>query len=231
MDLVVPVDFTRELSLLKAREFVSLLSETLKMKGIVAGPDFALGHRREGDIPTLTRLGEEIGFWVETVDHVRTDQTGVSSNSLRSVIAEGDVQKAAEMLGRWYSLTGLVVGGERRGKLLGYPTANLSVEADIIIPADGIYAAWANVDGRRYKAACNIGVRPTFGEGRRTVEAFLLDFDGDLYGRLLTLEFAGRLRDEEAFPTVDALVEQMRQDIDRTRAVLSNSTVGISTDA
>ena len=231
MDLVVPVDFTRELSLLKAREFVSLLSETLKMKGIVAGPDFALGHRREGDIPTLTRLGEEIGFWVETVDHVRTDQTGVSSNSLRSVIAEGDVQKAAEMLGRWYSLTGLVVGGERRGKLLGYPTANLSVEADIIIPADGIYAAWANVDGRRYQAACNIGVRPTFGEGRRTVEAFLLDFDGDLYGRLLTLEFAGRLREEEAFPTVDALVEQMRQDIDRTRAVLSNSTVGISTDA
>ena len=231
VDLVVPVEFTKELSVLKAREFLSLLSEKLKMKGIVAGPDFALGHRREGDIPALTQLGREMGFWVETLEHVRTGGSAISSNSLRSVIVEGDVVKAAEMLGRLYSLAGSVVEGEHRGKGLGFPTANLSVESGIVIPGDGIYAAWANVGSARYQAACNIGVRPTFGGGRRTVEAFILDFDGDLYGRPLTLEFANRLRGEEAFPTVDALVDQMKRDVDRTRAVLSTSAATVSTDA
>lgn len=231
VDQVIPVEFTKELSVLKAREFVSLLAEKLKMKGIVAGPDFALGHRREGDIPALTQLGRELGFWVETLEHVRAGEAAISSNSLRSVIVEGDVQKAAEMLGRWYSLTGSVVEGEHRGKSLGFPTANLSFGPGIVIPGDGIYAAWANIDGARHQAACNIGVRPTFGGGQRTVEAFILDFDGDLYGRQLTLEFASRLRGEEAFPTVDALVEQMKQDVERTRVILSSSTAVVSTDA
>ena len=221
--LVVPIDFSKELSLLAAREFVSLLCEHLKMKGIVAGPDFALGHNREGDIAALKALGEDMDFWVETVEHVLMGQGAISSNSLRRTIAQGDVESASKMLGRWYTVAGVVVEGDRRGAPLGFPTANLAVPGDLVIPADGIYATWAIVDGTRHQAASCIGVRPTFGGGRRTVEAYLLDFQGDLYGRTLTLEFAARLRAESAFPSVDALVEQMRLDVEQTRDALSNA--------
>ncbi len=221
--LVVPIDFSKALSVLPAREFVSLLCEHLKMKGMVVGADFALGHNREGDIVTLKALGEEMEFWVETVEHVLMGQGAISSNSLRRAIIQGDVENAGKMLGRWYTVSGVVVEGDRRGAPLGFPTANLAVPDALAIPADGIYATWAIVDGTRYQAATCIGVRPTFGGGRRTVEAFLLDFQGDLYGQTLTLEFAGRLRAEAAFPSVDALVEQMRLDVEQTREVLSNA--------
>ena len=221
IDLVVSVDFTRELSLLKAREFVALLSEKLRMKGLVAGPDFALGHRREGDIPSLKSLEAEMGFWVEPVEPVLVGENVVKSSEIRSRIARGDVKTASGMLGRWYALSGQVIRGERRGQLLGFPTANLSFDPNLGIPADGIYATWAKINGQRHQAATCIGVRPTFGVSERTVEAFILDFQGDLYGKPLTLEFAGRLREERAFPSADALIKQMKLDVEQTRAVLS----------
>ena len=221
IDLVADVDFTEEVSLIEAPQFVKLLRESLKMRGLVVGPDFAVGHGREGDIPTLIRLGEEMGFWVETVEPVATGLELITSSGIRDRLVEGDVENASEMLGRWYSLTGLVVEGDRRGRTLGFPTANLRLDGQLVIPAAGIYATWARVEGRRYQAATCIGVRPTFGVHNRTVEAFILDYDGDLYGKSITLEFARRLREERAFPNVDTLVEQMKQDVEQSHAVLS----------
>jgi riboflavin kinase/FMN adenylyltransferase len=223
IDLVISVDFTRDLSLLGAREFVGLLCGHLKMKSLVVGPDFALGHGREGDISTLTHLGEEMGFRVQAIEPTMMMGDVIKSSKTRGLIAQGDVETASRMLGRWYALTGLVVEGDRRGRLLGFPTANLSLDPSIVIPADGIYATWAVVDGRRYQGATCIGLRPTFGVNGRTVETFILDFQGDIYGKPITLEFAGRLRDEQAFPNVEALVEQMKIDVAQTRAVLSTS--------
>ena len=221
IDLVVDVDFTQDVSLIEAHQFVELLCETLRMRGLVVGPDFAIGHKRQGDIPTLIRLGEEMGFWVETVDPVATDLQAITSSGIRCLLGEGDVEKASEMLGRWYSLTGLVVEGDRRGRTLGFPTANLHLDEELMKPADGIYATWTKVGGRRYQSATCVGVRPTFGVHNRTVEAFILDYDGDLYGKSITLDFVRRLREERAFPNVDTLVEQMRLDVEQSHAVLS----------
>ena len=231
IDLVIAIDFTVELSLLNASEFAHLLSERLKVKGLIVGPDFALGHNREGDIPALKQLGTELGFWVKPVEPVLMDRIVIRSSVIRSLMAQGDVENASRMLGRWYSLTGLVVEGDRRGRQLGFPTANLSVEPDLVIPSDGIYATWAVVEGRRYEAATSIGVRPTFGANDRTVEAFLLDYEGDLYGKTVTLEFASLLREEQAFTTVEALIEQMKVDVERTRAVLSKSPLVLASEA
>ena len=222
IDQIIGVNFTTALSLLKAREFVSLLLEHLKVKGLVLGPDFALGHRREGDIPTLKRLGEEMGFWVEPVEPVLMDESVINSSRIRGSITLGDIEYAGRMLGRAYALTGVVVEGARRGRLLGFPTANLSLDSGLIVPGDGIYATWATVEGTRYRSATSIGVRPTFGAGDRTVEAFIMDFQEDLYGKLLTLEFVCRLREELAFSSPEALIEQMKADVDQARSVLSS---------
>ena len=222
VEVVVPLDFTLELSRLRAREFVSMLGQHLRMKGLVVGPDFALGHRREGDLPTLRRLGEEMDFWVEPVEPILLDGRPVKSSQVRSMIGEGDVESLSRMLGRHYSLSGTVVEGDRRGRTLGFPTANLTPLSGVTVPANGIYATWALMDGHRYQAATSIGVRPTFGENVRTVEAFILDFQRDIYGAPLTLEFVQRLRDEVAFSSVEALVEQMNLDVEQARLCLSN---------
>ncbi len=221
IDLVIGLDFTLELSMLKAREFVSILSTDLKMKGLLVGPDFALGHRREGDISTLKGLGSEMGFWVETIEPVEGNEGVIKSSRVRNFVSEGEVEKASHMLGRPHSITGLVVEGERRGRLLGFPTANLSMDPDLVVPGNGIYATWAYVDGLRYQSATSIGVRPTFGAGPRTVEAFILDFDKDIYQQSLTLEFVSRLREELPFSSSDALVQQIKEDVDQAQATLS----------
>ena len=219
---VVAVDFTRELSELTASEFVDALIRELGMKGLVVGPDFALGHRRQGDVATLREMGRTAGFWVETVDNFLLDGAPVKSSVIRELLAQGQVEKAKRMLDRPFSLTGEVESGDRRGRDLGFPTANLATDGTMAVPGDGIYATWATVDGVRHQGATSIGVRPTFGgEGDRRVETYLLDFSGDLYGKRMTLEFEQRLRGELAFSSVDALVEQMKQDVEQSRAALS----------
>ncbi len=222
IDKVVAIEFTREVSSLRASEFAGLLSRHLRMRGLLVGPDFALGHGREGDITRLKSLGDEMGFWVEQADPVGLAGGVVRSSVTRDLITTGDVKAAGDMLGRLYSLKGTVVHGDRRGRTLGFPTANLDLDPELVLPADGIYATWALICGTRYQAATCIGVRPTFGVSGRTVEAFILDFDGDLYGKPVTLAFAGRLRDEEAFVTVDALIQQMNLDVEQTRDLLSS---------
>ena len=218
---VVPLDFTLELSQLKAREFVTHLVRDLRMKLLVAGPDFALGHRREGDVTFLKALGEEMGFEVSVVEPALLGDRPVSSRALRRLISEGDVTSAAEMLGRCPTLTGVVVEGDRRGRELGFPTANLATEQDVLVPGDGIYATWTIVKGQRFQSATSIGVRPTFEPGPRSVETFIMDFNADVYGESITLEFVSRLREEMAFSSVDALVEQMNRDVEQARHILS----------
>ena len=219
---VVAVDFTLELSELTASEFVDALIRELGMKGLVVGPDFALGHRRQGDVATLREMGRTAGFWVETVDNFLLDGAPVKSSVIRELLAQGQVEKAKRMLDRPFSLRGEVESGDRRGRDLGFPTANLATDGTMAVPGDGIYATWATVDGVRHQGATSIGVRPTFGgEGDRRVETYLLDFSGDLYGKRMTLEFEQRLRGELAFSSVDALVEQMKQDVEQSRAALS----------
>ena len=219
---VVPVEFTRELSQLSASEFVAALLREFGMKRLVVGPDFALGHRRQGDVPALRELGSTAGFRVETVTNLILDDAPVKSSAIRELLAQGQVEKVKRMLDRPFSLTGKVETGDRRGRDLGFPTANLAPEPIMAVPGDGIYATWATVDGVRRQGATSIGVRPTFGGGGdRRVETYLLDFSGDLYGKHITLEFAQRLRGELAFSSVDALVQQMKQDVEQSRAVLS----------
>lgn len=220
-DLVLPVSFDVELSRLTARGFAILLRSHIQMRALVVGPDFAMGHNREGDIEVLAALGAEMGFSLHVVEPLLDDDgRPVRSTYVRDALSEGDVAAASKLLGRNYALSGTVVAGHGRGGPLGFPTANLEVPAGMAVPADGIYATWAHVAGERHMAATSIGVRPTFGDGARAVEAFILDFDGDLYGREVGLEFVSRLRPETRFDTVDALQEQVRRDVAGTRAIL-----------
>ncbi len=224
IEIVVPVSFTLEVSRLTASEFVALLQRYLRMHGLVVGPDFVLGHNREGTPEVLHDLGRKLGFTVVVADAFTQGGVRVSSTTIRNAVAQGDVATASQLLGRHYALIGEVVyGAGRGGSVLGYPTANIAVDAAVAMPADGIYATWAYVDQQRYQAATSIGVRPTFGGAERTIEAFLLDFQGDLYHKRMRLELVERLRDEVSFESVEALRKQMDLDVEETRRILKLS--------
>ena len=220
VDFVVPVTFDMEVAGLKARRFVELLRGKLRMRGLVVGPDFAMGYKREGNVRMLSSLGDEMGFEVSVVDLLSEGGDAVHSTSIRKAIVEGSVGDAAKKLGRNFSISGTVVAGEKLGRTLGYPTANVEVGADMAVPGNGIYATMALVDGERHMAATSIGTRPTFDGKGRTIEAFLLEFDNNLYNRQLRLEFVHRLRDELKFDSVDDLLKQMELDVEQTRTLL-----------
>ncbi len=222
VDLVAPVTFDHDLSQLGAREFVRLLQERLGMRGLVIGPDFAMGHNREGDAEMLSNLGEESGFSVRVVQPL-LDPNGeaVRSTSIRRALADGDVEGVEGLLGRRFTIDGIVVEGEGRGGPLGFPTANLQILDELAVPANGIYATWARVGDERYMAATSIGVRPTFDDSGYAIEAYLLDFEGDLYGSTLSLEFVRRLREEQKFDSVDALKKGVNRDVERTKQALT----------
>ena len=181
-----------------------------------------MGHNRDGSLETLPGIARHIGFSFNVVD-LMTDPTGrVKSTTIRRQIADGDVSSAARLLGRNFAIRGVVVRGQERGREMGFPTANLQVAPDLVIPGNGIYAARAHLDSGTYMAATSIGVRPTFDDGPdRTIEAYLLDFSGDIYGQTVCLEFVRRLRGEEKFDTVAALLNQMNMDVKQTKDVLT----------
>ena len=228
VDLVIPITFDRELSRLSARDFVGRLRKHLRMACLLVGPDFTLGHKREGDLKMLHNLGREMSFSLRVASAFTDGDRTVKSTTIRQALAKGDVSRAAKMLGRTFSLPGVVVKGVGRGKSLGFPTANLEPPAGTAIPMDGIYATWASIDGIAYMAATSIGRRPTFDEGNQTVEAFILDFDGDLYGREVRLEFVRRLRDELKFEAVEDLQAQVDIDVNDTRTILDALHTGCS---
>ncbi len=220
IDFVVPIRFDLELANLRARNFAELLRNRLRMRSLVIGPDFAMGYKREGNAETLASLGAEIGFSVNVVDLLSEGGDPVRSTNIRQALAEGNVSDVAKKLGRNFAISGTVVSGERRGRTLGYPTANLEVEPQMAIPGNGIYATRAFADGKAHMAATSIGTRPTFNGKGRTIEAFLLAFDSNLYNKILRLEFVQRLRDELKFDSVEALLNQMQLDVEQTRTLL-----------
>ena len=216
--------FTRELAALEPEAFVTqYLVAPFAPRWLVVGEDFALGRGRAGTVARLRELGAGHGFEVEAVPLERRDGEPVTSTRIRELLAEGRVAEAARLLGRSYGFTALVVGGDRKGRTLGFPTANLRLHDEQQVPAHGIYAVWARIAGEAMwrMGAMSVGVRPTFGGGLRTLEVFLLDFEGDLYGRDLTVEFAAWLRPEQAFPGPEELVRAMRADVDAARAHLT----------
>ena len=197
-----------------------VLGEHLLARLVAVGADFRYGMDRTGSVATLARSGEVLGFEVAEVD-LLTEHDGIlSSTRVRRLVTAGEVEEAAAVLGRPFQLVGTVVLGDGRGRTLGYPTANLEVEARMVTPGHGVYAGWAEVGGGRWKAAVNVGVRPTFDGHDVTIEAHLLDFSEDLYGQEMRLDFVARLRDEIRFPSVEKLVERIEQDVAETRKVL-----------
>lgn len=224
IDGVVTLEFNQEMATWSARHFVQLLRAHLGMSQLWAGPDFALGHNREGDIPTLTLLGEELGYQVRVVPPFQHRGVVVSSSRVRALLAEGEVTEAAAMLGRPYSVSGPVVHGDSRGHTLGFPTANIDFWPQKIVPAHGVYACRVWLQGNRYDAVTNVGVRPTFGTlpPLPRMETYLLDFQREVYGQTLEVEFIKRLRGEQRFESVETLIAQIHRDIQITREVLQH---------
>jgi riboflavin kinase/FMN adenylyltransferase len=221
IDIVVALPFSSELSRLTARRFVQLLKQHLKMRGLIIGPDFALGRNREGDAEKLRILGEEMGFSVEVIPAVVIDGYVVSSSAIRQALAEGDMKKVEKLIGRLFSLSGQVVSGDRRGRNLGFPTANLDLKPEQALPGDGVYATITHTDDDSLPSVTNIGVRPTFGGRKRLAETYILDFEGDLLGQKLTVDLVDKLRDEERFDTVEELKDQMVKDVEQARQILN----------
>lgn len=215
--------FDETFSAQQPEEFVkSVLVDALHAKLVFVGSDFRYGNRGAGTVETLRADGERFGFEVRLVDEVRaTEGRRASSTWIREALAEGDIEEATEVLGTRPAVRSVVVPGERRGRELGYPTANLRPHPEGLIPADGVYAGWLTVDGITYPAAISIGNNPTFaGVPERQVEAYVLDEDIDLYGRTVELAFVRRLRGMARFDTIDELVVQLGRDVDDTRSAL-----------
>jgi riboflavin kinase/FMN adenylyltransferase len=211
---------------MRAAAFIDLLREHLHMRSLWVTADFALGYRREGNFAFLSAQGQEKGFDVVQIDLLTSeDHRQISSNGIREALLGGDLRTANDWLGRPYRVQGIVVHGDHRGRTIGFPTANLDVWDEQIVPANGVYACWAWLGGARHKAVTNVGLRPTFGAADAIrVEAHLLDFDADLYGQTLALDFVARLRDEKKFEGLEALVKQISADAAHGRALLSGES-------
>jgi riboflavin kinase/FMN adenylyltransferase len=226
---VCVLEFTLEFSGLGPDEFVrAVLADRLHARRVVVGENFRFGHRAAGDLALLAELGEKYDFRAEGVPLLAQDGVTVSSSAIRDLLAAGDVAGAARGLGRPHRVEGVVVRGDRRGRALGFPTANLETAEYTAIPADGVYAGWlASLDGdgheaERWPAAISVGTNPTFDGRRRVVEAYALDRDDlDLYGVHVAVDFAARLRGMVRFDSVAALIGQMRLDIAETRALVT----------
>lgn len=221
VDLMLVVPFTPEIMALTAHDFMSRVCGALALRELWIGWDFALGRGRDGDAARLAVIGHTLGYAVQTVHPLSFDGQAVSSTRIRAALAEGDVAAAAALLGHPYSLRGPVVEGDRRGRTIGFPTANIAIEPNRMLPANGVYVCRATAGSATYGAVTNVGVRPTFDGTRRTVEAYLLDFSGEIYGEELRLAFLHRLRGEQKFNGVSALVAQIGRDVAATRAWLA----------
>jgi riboflavin kinase/FMN adenylyltransferase len=235
VDALWVVPFTADFSRLSPEAFVhDLLVEQLHAATVVVGENFRFGHRAAGDVALLERLGRRFGFAVTSPPLVATDSTTsatlasrseitFSSTYIRACVAAGDVTAAAAALGRPHRLEGLVVRGDQRGRQLGIPTANMMHGRYAAVPADGVYAAWCWLERRseRHRAAVSIGTNPVFSGRERRVEAYLLDFDGDLYGERIALDFVAYLRETRNYESVEPLLAQIREDVAQTRQLLT----------
>jgi riboflavin kinase/FMN adenylyltransferase len=220
-DGVIVLDFTRELSRLSPRDFVrDYLRAKIGVREVVVGHSVSFGHNRAGNAAMMVELGREFGFDTEVVGPIKIDGLEVSSTKVREAISAGDLRGAARLLGRYHFLRGPVVRGRERGRTIGFPTANLASETECI-PPDGVYATRVILDDGAYAAITNIGMRPTFSETERSIEAHIFDFTRDLYGTRIKLELIERIRAERKFDNADALKAQIALDLSKVREILS----------
>ena len=219
-DAVLLIEFDKNFSEQTGEEFIrSLTRELVKIHSVCVGADFVFGHKRSGNVTLLKKLGAELNFTVHGLAAVSLDGQVVSSTRIRETIRTGDFDAASQMLGRPYAVSGRVIEGDRLGRQLGFPTANLDA-ANLILPPNGVYSGCTKFKGHLYRVALNIGVRPTVASARPLlrVEAHLLDFDGNLYGEDLEVEIGKKLRDEKKFASSAELREQIARDIDQVRS-------------
>ena len=228
LDAVATISFTSEFSLTDAGDFVRMLVEEFQLARLIIGEDFALGRQRGGDPQTLQALGRELGYEVEVIELLTSDSAAkVSSTRVRDALADGDVELVGALLGRRYSLHGPVVVGFERGRTIGFATANVAIGNDRAIPAPGVYATIAHLAGGPAPSVTNIGLRPTFDDGGAlSIECHIIDFDDDIYGTDLRVEFVKRLRGERKFDGIEALVEQIGKDRDAARDLLAGGSTG-----
>ena len=223
VDIVITHPFDSQVAMTSAQEFMSNLKDKLGVECLMVGYDFALGRDRAGDVDALTSMGKQLGYSVKAIPPVKIEDEIISSSLIRSALSAGQVERAARFLGRAYRISGEVVPGDGRGSTIGIPTANLNVWSSRAIPASGVYVCQALVDGEPQAAVTNIGIRPTFNpkSDLTWVEVHLLDFNETIYGEVIQLDFKARLRDEQRFPDIQTLVDQIHQDIFRARNILN----------
>ena len=219
VEFVTVVQFTSELAQVSADDFARLLVEDAGMRLLVVGENFALGRGREGTPQRLSELGASLGFEVVAVPLLAHDGERVSTTLVRESLSAGEMERVAELLGRAYTLRGPVVHGDERGREIGFPTLNVGVSADRALPPNGVYVTRTVIgDGREFASMTNIGTRPTFDGTQRHVETHLFDFEGDLYGDIVSVALLRRMREERKFESVDALVDRIRRDAEEARA-------------
>ena len=222
VDVVAIQRFGPEFARLEAEDFVrQYLVGRLRVFRLWAGQDLRFGKDRRGRVEDLFRWGKELGFEVRVLDPIVDQGLRISSTWIRDLIERGEVDLVSKYLGRYHFVRGRVVRGHQRGKSLGFPTANVSSQTEVV-PLDGIYATFVDVGGVRHSSVTSVGRNPTFGEGPRTIECYILDFDGDLYGRQVRLSFVKRIREEKNFASIDLLVKQIQSDVVNARQILSH---------
>ena len=220
LDHLVVIPFTPQVAALSAGSFMERLVRGIELRRIVIGENHRFGHGRRGDPAFLRRFGARHGFNVDVAPTVVRGRAPISSSRIRRLVLLGQVRAAAQLLGRDYFVRSTVEHGAKRGRQLGFPTANLRIAPTKLIPPNAIYASQVDIDGQTYGGATSIGFRPTFGGNTLTVEVFVLDFDGDLYDQLITVRFVQRLRAEKRFASVPALQQQMTRDVENARRIL-----------
>lgn len=221
VDFVVTHPFNIGIRQMRAAAFVDQLLLHLKMSELWVGEDFAMGFHREGNVAFLREEGVRKDFSVNAIPLVQTENSAITSTRIREALLLGSVEDARALLGRPYSVSGEVIHGDARGRTIGFPTANIDIWDSQVLPSNGVYAGYAIIDNQRFMAVTNIGVRPTFEGQTVRVEAHILDFADDIYGKMLTFEFEKKLRGEKKFSGLEALMAQIQEDVAATRVVLS----------
>jgi riboflavin kinase/FMN adenylyltransferase len=221
VDVVITLPFDDHLRQIRAADFVAQMRDHLRLASLWVGSDFALGYQREGNVNFLRAQGQINGFSVRVIDLLMAENAAISSTAIRQSLLEGEVEQARLWLGRPYSVAGEVIHGMARGRTIGFPTANIDVWEQQVIPANGVYAGWAQLGAERFMAVTNVGNRPTFNGDGITVEAHLLDFDRDIYGETLAFSFEKRLRAERRFAGIQELIAQIGADVKAARSYLT----------
>lgn len=223
VDAVITYPFNAQTASISAEDFIEELCEHLRFTQLWVGYDFALGHKREGSVPILKELGKKKGYDLKSIEAFKFDDEIVSSTRIREHIRRGEVMEASKLLSRPHAVNGIVTKGDGRGSKLGYPTANLSTHKSLIVPKEGVYACRVEIEGDLYNAVTNVGGRPTFEfePVPSRVEAYIMDFDKNIYGKDVSIEFVKRLRDEKKFNNIEELTEQIKQDVQNAKILLN----------